>query len=45
MPLAAPTLGAEKFAVGYYVCFWLRSSITSQVVTAEWNFLSPFSQL
>ena len=44
-PLAAPTLGAEKFDAGYYVCFWLRSFITSQVVTAGWNFLSPFSQL
>ncbi len=45
LPLAPPTLGAEKFAAGYYVCFWLQSSITSQVVTAGWNFLSPFSQL
>lgn len=45
LPLAAPTLGAEQFAAGYCVCFWLQSSITSQAVTARCNFLSPFSQL
>jgi hypothetical protein len=45
LPLAAPKLGAERFAAGYYVCFWLPSSITSQAVTARCNFLSPFSPL
>ena len=44
-PLAAPKLGAEQFAAGYFVCFLPPSFITSQVVTAGWNFLSQFSLL